>query len=703
MSAQLSIERLNATYLIPRGLLEREAGEARHRLDAAMRHRLADMCHRMLERVLDTGDASVWLIRKLDLDMTLDVGAVDEETLTRVWASRIAASLARTFARGADGETVMRFPDRAAFLAHFLRDLADGRAWEKWYYNSLDTLRSLPASAAMREALIREPEQMKQALLHLARRSWLEQSLSVMSEGDAQRLYKACVGAEASADSEAGERKTVQALLAVWQTAHVRASAGSVANAHNALRLYLALRIKSAGASDGATQRIINHLLGFAEILRRMSDPEAFLSALTRGKLAEAIELAREGGATLHLESLPFIQRLAAQDKDWLSHAAQTLSANTPATISKEKAAAARRIVNSSCGGLFLLLPAMQALDLNALIEAAPYPDSEETDKAQALRYLLFLKCCRARSLETAYDFVPRFLAGFDELPSFEKLQELSLAATAEMDRASLWLLLEALILRGRVEGIHLAAELIATAESDGEDVLLLTDITSDAWAFASYVTQAQTAQDVLERGLKTIRQATGNAAASLLMDRNLDALIEAQTLAGHLSRVTDSEQMREMLTAHGTETEERPRLWTDAKTQQGEQTESFESLSKMLSQYLSHRRPAASELAYFSLLNFEPLKIESRGFDLAWSLVARALMKEFAARLVNFSWSSAEYLSRNFLEGMSIVQLEGGQVEVKLARAPLHIMLRIAGMDEQSYTISWLNETQVTLSLMPE
>jgi hypothetical protein len=521
----------------------------------------------------------------------------------------------------------------------------------------------------------------------------------VMTERDVLRVYETLSGAQAAAGSEDDERKTINALLAVWHAAAVRATQSGVADAYNALRLYLALRLREPDTGiRGSLQIAVAHLLGFAEILRRIHEPEELLSSLMRGKLAEAIEQARASGVTLHLESLPFIRRIANGNQAWLKALARSVSANARAALSNEKETRPR-ILNSACGGLFLLVPAMLDLNLHRLIEAAPYPDSEETDKEQALRYLLFIKCVRARSIDAAYDFAPRFLAGFDELPSFAGLKKLSLSATAEMNQACLWLLLEELVRRGRTDGNYLAAELCTREKaSDGREVLLLRDIASDAWVYAARCRSgAEAMLEALERGLETVRQATGSEPTCLFVENELAARLETETLGRQRLRMIPDEKARAMLSAGQTGEEELPHIWTR------EALELPEHLIEMMTQYLSRRRPAAAELAYFSLMDSDPAIICDEGFDLVWSLVARALMKEFAARLMNFGWSSAEYLSRNFLEGMSTVQIESGRVAVSLARAPLHIMLRIAGMDEQSYTISWLNDTQVTLSLMPE
>jgi len=259
------------------------------------------------------------------------------------------------------------------------------------------------------------------------------------------------------------------------------------------------------------------------------------------------------------------------------------------------------------------------------------------------------------------------------------------------MNQACLWLLLEELVRLGRVDGNILAAELIGRGKNE---VLLLRDIANDAWVYAARCGDL-TIPDTIERGLQMVRQATGNSPACLLVEKNLEARLEVETLAARFVRTIPAEQVRVLSRPSGDD--ELPSVWTAGAGNLPQQ------VKEMLGLYLSRRRPAAKELAYFSLTDREPAIVADEDFDLVWSLVARALMKEFAHRLMNFGWSSAEYLAQNFLEGSSTLVVESGRVDVRLARVPLHIMLRIAGLDEQSYTVPWLNDTQVTLSLMPE
>ncbi len=72
---------------------------------------------------------------------------------------------------------------------------------------------------------------------------------------------------------------------------------------------------------------------------------------------------------------------------------------------------------------------------------------------------------------------------------------------------------------------------------------------------------------------------------------------------------------------------------------------------------------PVEGELEQFSLRGLLPdLEVPS-ACDLEWSLVARAVLKNFARRLIGFEASSPDYLFRNFLAGMSSVRFGPGKI----------------------------------------
>jgi hypothetical protein len=85
------------------------------------------------------------------------------------------------------GGNVVRFANRAAYVARFLRDVAAGTAWGKWYYESFAGLRQLSTSAALRTAVCNESDAGPAALLELDDHE-LKRVLRELTEQDARRI-----------------------------------------------------------------------------------------------------------------------------------------------------------------------------------------------------------------------------------------------------------------------------------------------------------------------------------------------------------------------------------------------------------------------------------------------------------------------------------------------------------------------------------
>ncbi len=83
-----------------------------------------------------------------------------------------------------------------------------------------------------------------------------------------------------------------------------------------------------------------------------------------------------------------------------------------------------------------------------------------------------------------------------------------------------------------------------------------------------------------------------------------------------------------------------------------------------------------------------------SRRSELAFNVAARTLLRNFSGRLMGFAQSSLEYLFRNFLDVHASVLTDSCQSVVRLGRPPLHVVLSLAGMNRQSYRLSWRPET---------
>ena len=182
--SRLQIRRVQAQYHVSSAHPAPERLKAR--LDEAVTHSLAQTLSTMCSAWFADTDPSIWLIRRLEINV--DVSAAwDRESLARAWRGQIARALSRAMQDGEDGENVLRFPNRAAFLARFLIDVAEGHAWGKWYYESFAGLRLLPTSAALRTAILDRPAIGQEALLELSTDA-LQKTLGALTTQDARTI-----------------------------------------------------------------------------------------------------------------------------------------------------------------------------------------------------------------------------------------------------------------------------------------------------------------------------------------------------------------------------------------------------------------------------------------------------------------------------------------------------------------------------------
>src|ERR1041385_5265239 len=121
----LHIGRLFNRYLVP---AEHQAPEeVRHLCETSLATMLSDSLAAVLRQSLPAHDPSLWFIRRLELDFAINT-EFHTSNLPDIWAKEIAAGLADALKRSGGAE-VLRFPDRAAYMANFFLDLAEGSAW----------------------------------------------------------------------------------------------------------------------------------------------------------------------------------------------------------------------------------------------------------------------------------------------------------------------------------------------------------------------------------------------------------------------------------------------------------------------------------------------------------------------------------------------------------------------------------------------
>ncbi len=705
--SRVTIDRLDCQCLVARSTPG--PAELRARLDRVVRSRLAKACGRKIEAALDAGDPAVWVIHRLEIDLALDAGALDDDHLAQVFAEALAGAILQVLGRGRSPQgatggpeaAALRFPSRAAYLARFISDLASGTAWGRWYYESFESLRSLPDGLALAEALAREPEQAGEALRLAKQDGALERIVAALGEAGARKVLHALRPAEAAVPggrpSPAKARRMLAALAEAWPRAWaaLRSAGGEEAGSRAALLLWVEA---PQAAVDGAWA-----VETFLQLVRAAkASPD--LAGWARRLAASPGRLPDKAGAPASPELLALSRRLSAGDAEWLAQLAEAaVGFRPPAGTQAEKegfpgwAALARSAAGEPAlaawagfptpfASAFLLLPALLDLDTAGLAGGLPETNITGLDPPALLRYLVLVKCFgRPRAGLAAADPALLLATGLESQPPAGAVAEYS-RSLARGPAQDLQARLVSRLLELRwAEGQRLVADLVQTplaspaspgpAEggSPEEVLLLLWDAAHGFWLHAELA------------HLSGLRAALGDGLAWATSSHSLlSVLLRVESLAGE----SDPRLLAEICLAG------------EALALPGAFVLPGGPLPPGMDEFAAHLRPAGPDLAYFSLLGLEALPLENPDFDLACSLVAAAVLRSFARRLLGFHWNSAEYLYQNFLVGTGSVVPSTEEVEVRLPRPPLHLVLRMTGVDGKTLRAPWLGDRPVTLLL---
>jgi hypothetical protein len=159
------------------------------RFDDFARERLPAALAVAVERALPE-TREVVVFRHVDLELRLEANAsAGAEEITDRWARAAGAAVAALSARG-DDRDVVRFPDEASFVAHFVRDLLAGRAWGMWCYGAFRPLRDLSVGAAIARVLTDHALILDAILRALGRDDALEHALATLRPEEARSVWQ---------------------------------------------------------------------------------------------------------------------------------------------------------------------------------------------------------------------------------------------------------------------------------------------------------------------------------------------------------------------------------------------------------------------------------------------------------------------------------------------------------------------------------
>ena len=699
---RLTMGRWQNTYVVDSGILARHAGirDVFDRIDRCVAEGLPTRCAQSLFHTRGPASPAVWRIRKLDLSFMVDVSAPGAGDVTESLSHRLVDGIFQITERGVESEGVLCFPDRAAYLAQFVLDLAAGRAMSKWYYEEFQSLDQLATGRAMVEALTSDPEVGVETLLHLARSCNLEKILSVLTDNDARMICEACFASllqcqsnRSSSLADEAELRRLDSnfersgtsselsqwsgrLMEIWSEEPMRATGLSPADDHDALRWIAKTALRFSGAArDSAALAALNGLLALRRVLAAIPSPliaDRLVRNLTQGKMSldEAIVAARSEGPASPEVGLRFLDRIARSDPDWAAQAA--------AVLLREKRPVAAVCEGESmitlCGGAFLIAPALHDLHLKEISEAAAGNGEQSPGKAAFFRYLVLARCLgRPLALQAWSDPALQLLSGCGRASP----QQEDAFPPTNLARAYT-VFAERLIAQSPCEGLCLVAETIDVPERESE-ILLLRDGARNAWIYACpWPHDFANHESTLLSAIEFVHRLTGNM-PHILLRSSLATLADSRALQKRTISLVplDSNEIGGEVAA--------------ALSQAGCAPDSTppEKIARLLA-------PADLEFACFSAAiaweQFDP------ALDLLTALISRAAFRAFACRLMGFQSSSPEHIYRNFLEGVATVRNRSERIEVDLPRCPLSLVLQLAGLDRQSYTVPWLEGREICL-----
>jgi hypothetical protein len=647
-NSRLHIRRFHAEYLVSGDHLAPQL--VKGRIDEAVaQHLLGPTLSTILSRRFSETDESVWLIRRLELDVAVNA-SWEKEELTRVIAMQLARTLGSTLEQEENDENVLRFASRAAYLAHFLSDLAAGTAWGRWYYESFAGLRPLSTSAALRSAICDQQETGESALRQLTNEE-LKKVTGALASQDARRVLDSFAG-------HATEAPEFECCQAAWAALRM-IEADSFNRAHEwsqALHLYLLASRERPDVGGATLKQSATAVLQLARLTASSSAEQVrqILGALTGGDLRALYQAA--GGADAEM-----LAPLLLCPPVWVREVIETLLARSGGGEGKEtEGATARRA--TSFGGIFLLLPLIDELPLAEATRG--WPQTDEAAAISLVRFLLLVKCCGQQQAQSAfYDPLLRDLSLIPPGVSPLVIREWGARIKASQLRRFLETLIDWQSSRGAIQNKR---QILGCADLRGVPVAILIDGARGHWLTCQSYSRLRP-----QRLVKALR-----SFLSRLDGDDGILLCESSLLATFWSELTDVRML-------GLEDER-------ARDDSGEE--------RQLAGLLSRLDKLPADLEFLSLPHSLRL---ARSLDQTLSVAAQQVYRAFSWRLPGFAEASVPYLSSNFLAFSGSVEEEPARRVVRLSRPPLHLVLSLTGIARQTYCLSWLDER--ALALFPE
>lgn len=666
----------SGTYHVPRKTSDLRGLQIR--LDEIISEQLGLVCQSFLEEYLNGADSSVWRVRDLSLNFSIDAGFADAHSVARDWGRSLASEVLSIVEGEEVNDSVLRFPNRAAYLAQFLSDLASSLAWGKWYYEEFSDLQVLSIRQAICSIFLRKEASAADLLLRIASTGHLESVLSALNEEDARLIFDICFDSAPSSSRPHNLQKWAGIVVELWNSALLRAGSHSANRFRDALRLLArTLSRHPAGEGDLELQAVIHGLLELRPVLLQIRKPclmESLFERLAAFDLQSATEIAARCGVHNPKEALSFFAQLMQGDVTWAQQAAGVVlsESNTEKFLTSTNIRIGESFL-SPFGGIFLLGPSLINSSLDGLARYAS-DSCESPDKTAAvLRHLAAVKCFGGnRFAETSGDPALRLFSGMEALAFTEVLQDVNAGQLRLADAHDA--LLQSLSISYRSHEPLLFADLVSL--SSDRSVLILHELAHDEWLDAvQMASYGDDALGLLQSSLQGI---------STIWKLGHPVLFLGESLSSQIDMLVPRQTVENVRALHR----------MDDRTE-----ENLASQLGLTRRQLTYRLESAKQhFKYFSLAASWPGFELNPSLDCLFTLISRAALRQFSRKLFGFESSSPNHIYENFLSGIGEIRRVSDHLEVRLPQSPLSMILRMAGLQDQKYVLPWLKGMEVWL-----
>jgi hypothetical protein len=346
----LTIVRLLTRFHVPRQL-----GARWSPLGSIGHDRFATECSRQLSLRWPAG-SEVIRIRRLRVRLNLSRADTDKEKFARGWARAFVEALFVALASpSAVGPVeIVRYDNRASWLARIITDLLSGEAHLRWEYEEFREFFDLPTADAVVALLSSEPTEMVPALIELDELGQMSRLLALFDELAMEKLFVAV----SQVTTEAQLRVEDLLTLGHFVVGHTSLIAGALATRKTALRLFLAMTGQPSSAV-WAPRQILHSLTTLVTLVEALH--AAGPSRWARELSAETLRT-RIGGQLSPAVSELFDEIRGLADSSPKNGAAVNIAALADLiTDLKPLVASARdmdsegRLLSSDCAGVLLL------------------------------------------------------------------------------------------------------------------------------------------------------------------------------------------------------------------------------------------------------------------------------------------------------------------------------------------------------------